>query len=112
MEQIEQRIVSLEDSILSLTRGHILGEKQPSSGHQLHPSDVSSLEDAQKLHLADFAKIATGFEGYIFPSTLNRSATATLLVDDASCSNLSPCHGSTAKSSHNSTVLRTGGIIM
>ena len=58
-KQGEQRIVSFEDHILSLTRGHILGEKPPSSGYQPHPFDVSSLEDAQELHLADFAKITT-----------------------------------------------------
>ena len=77
----ERRIFSSEDPILSLTRRHILGEKPPSSGYQTHPSDVSSLEDAQKLYLTDFAKIATGFEDYIFPPTLNRSAIATLPVD-------------------------------
>ena len=42
---------------------------------------MSSLEDAQELYLADFAKIATGFEGYIFLSIFSRSAIATLLVD-------------------------------
>ena len=77
----EQRIFSFEDPIVSLTRGHILGEKPPPSGYKPHPSDVTSLEDAQELHLTDFAKIATGFEDYIFPPTLNRSAIATLLVD-------------------------------
>ena len=56
-------------------------EKPSSSGYQPHPSDVCSLEGAQGLHLADFAKIATGFEGYIFLPTLNRSTIATLLVD-------------------------------
>ena len=66
---------------MSLTRGHILGETPPSSGHQPRLSYVSSLEDAQELYLADFAKIATGLEGYIFPHTLNRSAISTLLVD-------------------------------
>ena len=40
-KQGEQRILLFEDSILSLTRGHILGEKTPSSGYQLHPPDVS-----------------------------------------------------------------------
>ena len=58
----EQKIFSFEDSIMSLTRGHILGEKPPPSGYQPHPSDADSLEDAQELHLTDFAKIATGFE--------------------------------------------------
>ena len=77
----EQRIFSFEDPIVLLTRGHILGEKPPPSGYQPHPSDVTSLEDAQELHLTDFAKIATAFEDYIFPFTLNRSAIATLLVD-------------------------------
>ena len=80
-KQGEHRIFSFEDPILSLTRGHILGENPPSSEYQPHPSDVSSLEDVQELHLADFAKIATGLEGYIFQPTLNRSAIATLLVD-------------------------------
>ena len=42
---------------------------------------MTSHEDAQELRLTDFAKIATGFEDYIFPPTLNRSAIATLLVD-------------------------------
>ena len=77
----EQKIFSFEDPIMSLTRGHLLGEKPPPSGYQPHPSDVGSLEDAQELHLTDFAKIATGFEDYIFPTTLNRSDIATLLVD-------------------------------
>ena len=77
----EQGIFLFEDPIWSLTRGHILGERPPSSGYQDRPSDVSSLEDAQELHLTDFAKIATGFEGHIFPPTLNRSAITTLLVD-------------------------------
>ena len=77
----EQKIFSFEDPTISLTRGHILGEKPPPNGYQPHPSDVDSLEDAQELHLTDFAKIATGFEDYIFPPTLNRSAIATLLVD-------------------------------
>ena len=80
----EQRIFSFEDHILLLTRGHILGEKLPSRGYQPHPSDGSSLEDAQEIQLADFAKIATGFEGYIFPPTLNRSVIATLPVDSTS----------------------------
>ena len=56
-------------------------EKPPPRGYQPHPFDICSLEGAQELHLADFAKIATGFEGYIFLPTLNRSAIATLLVD-------------------------------
>ena len=77
----ERKIFSCEDRIMSLTRGHTLGEKPPSSGYRPHPPDVDSLEDAQKLHLADFAKIASGFEDYMFPLTLNRSAIATLLVD-------------------------------
>ena len=77
----EHKIFSFEDPIMSLTRGHILEEKPPLSGYQPHPSDVDSLEDAQELHLTDFATIATGFEDYIFPPTLNRSAIATLLVD-------------------------------
>ena len=46
-----------------------------------HHRANTSLEDAQELHVADFTKIATGFEGYIFPPTLNRGAIATLLVD-------------------------------
>ena len=77
-KQGEQRIFSFEDPILSLTRGHIPGEKPPSSGYQPHPFDVSSLEDAQELHLADFAKISTGLEGYIFPPTLHLSVISTL----------------------------------
>ena len=78
---LTERIFSFEDPILPLTRGHILREKPPSSGYQPHPSDVSSLQDAQELQLTDFTNIATGFEGYIFPPTLNRSAIATLLID-------------------------------
>ena len=77
----EQKIFSFEGPILSLTRSHILGEKPPPSSYQPHSSDVDSLEEAQELHLADFAKIATGLEDYIFPPTLNRSAIANLLVD-------------------------------
>ena len=77
----KQKIFSFEDPMMSLTRGHIPGEKPPQNGYQPHPSDVNSLEDAQELHLTDFTKIATGFEDYIFPPTLNRSAIATLLVD-------------------------------
>ena len=42
---------------------------------------MDSLKEAQELHLADFAKIATGLEDYIFPPTLNQSAIANLLVD-------------------------------
>ena len=76
----EHKIFSFEDPVVSLTRGHMLGEKPPPSGYQ-PPSDMTSLEDAQELHLTDFAKIATGFEDCIFPPTLNRSAIATLLVD-------------------------------
>ena len=79
-----QRIVLFEDPIVSLTRGHILREKPPPSRYQPRRSDVTSLEDAQELHLTDFAKIATGFEDYIFPPTLNRSALVTLLVDSTS----------------------------
>ena len=77
----EQKIFSFEDSIMLLTRGHILGEKPPSSGYQPRSSDVNSLEDAQELHLTDSAKIATRFEDYIFPPTLDRGAIAALLVD-------------------------------
>ena len=78
----EQRIFSFENPIVSLTRGHILGEEPPPSGyHQPCPSDVTSLEDAKELHLTDFSKIATGSEDYISPLTLNRSAIATFLVD-------------------------------
>ena len=58
----EQKMFSFEDPIVSLTRGHILGEKPPPSGYRPHPSDVASLEDAQELHLTGFTKIATGFE--------------------------------------------------
>ena len=53
------RIFSFEDPTLSLTRGHILGEKLPPSRYHPHPSDVSSLEDTQERHLADFDKIMT-----------------------------------------------------
>ena len=77
----EQKIFSFEDLIMSLTRGHILGEKPPPSGYQPRPSDVGSLEDAQEPHLKDFAKIATGCEDYIFSPTLSRSAIAALLID-------------------------------
>ena len=42
----EQRIFSLEDLIVSLTRGHILEEKPSPSGYQIHPPDVTSPEDA------------------------------------------------------------------
>ena len=80
-KQGEQKIVSFEDPILSLTRGHILGGKPQPNGYQSHLSDVRSLEDAQELHLANFAKITTGLGGYGFPPTLNRSAIGTLLVD-------------------------------
>ena len=59
-KQGEQRIASFEDPILSLTRGHTLGEKPPPSGYQSHPSDKGSLEDA---HLVGFVKIATGLDG-------------------------------------------------
>ena len=77
----EQRIFSFEDPIVPLTRGHVLGEKPPPSGYQPCLSDVSSLEDVQEFHLTDFAKIATGFEDYTFPHTLNnRIAIATILV--------------------------------
>ena len=76
----EQKIFSFKDAIMSLTRGHILGEKPPPSGYQPHPSDVDSIEDTQELHLTDSGKIATGFEDYTFPPTLNWSAIATLLV--------------------------------
>ena len=77
----EQRIFSFEDHMVSSTRGHILGERPSPSAYQPYPSDVSSLEDAQELHLTDFAKIATGFADYTFPPTLNRSAITTLFVD-------------------------------
>ena len=80
-KQGEQRIFSFEVPILSLTRGHILGETPPPSGYQPHPFDASSLEDAQELYLTDFPKFATGLKGYVFPPTINRSAIATLLVD-------------------------------
>ena len=80
-KKVEQRIFSFEDLIVSLARGHILGEKLPPSGYQRHPTDMTSLEDAQDVRLTDFARIATGFEDYTFPPTLNRSAIATLLVD-------------------------------
>ena len=80
-KQGEQRIFSFKDPILLLTQGHILGEKPPPSGYQPHLYDENSLEDAQELHLADFAKIATGLGGYVFPPTLDRNAIGTLLVD-------------------------------
>ena len=80
-KQGKQRVFSFKDLVLSLTRGHILGEKPPPNGYQSHPFDERSLEDAQELPLANFAKITTGLEGYGFPPTLNRSAIATLLVD-------------------------------
>ena len=56
-------------------------EKPPPSGYQPLPSDSISIEDAQELHLTDFAKIATGFEDYTSPPTLNWNAIATLLAD-------------------------------
>ena len=77
----EQKIFSFEDPIVSLIRGHILGEKPPPSGYQPYPSEVISFEYVQEFHLTDFAKIASGFEDYIFPPTLSQSAIATLLVD-------------------------------
>ena len=80
-KQGEQRIFSFVDPILSLTRGHILGEKPTPSGYQPHPSGEGSPKDTQELHLVDFAKILTGLEGYVFPPTLNWSTIATLLVD-------------------------------
>ena len=80
-KQGEQNIISSEDPILSLTRAHILGENPPPGGYQPHPSDESSLEDAQEPYLADFAKMARGLEDYVFPPTLNRSTIATLLVN-------------------------------
>ena len=80
-KQTERGIFSFEDPILSLTRGRVLGEKLPPSGYPPHPSDELLLEDAQELHLADSAKVATALEGYVFPPTLNRSTIATLLVD-------------------------------
>ena len=107
----EQRGFTFEDSILPLTRRHIIRDKASLSGYYPHPSAVSSLEDAQELHLAKFAKIATGLEGYISPPILNRSVIATFLVDDASCSDLSPCHGCATESPHHSTGLETGGIV-
>ena len=60
MKQGESRIVSFEDPISSLTRGRILGEIPPPSGYQPCPFDEGSLEDAQELHLTDFAKLVTG----------------------------------------------------
>ena len=73
--------------------------EEPSlNGYQPHPSDVSSLEDARELPLADFAKIATGLEGYIFQLTLKpeRHYHPRCRLqpgrDDASCSNLPHCH--------------------
>ena len=92
----EQRIFSFEDLIVSLKRGHILGEKPPPSGYQPHPSDGTSTEDAQEFHLTDFAKVATEFKDYIFQPILNRSAIVTLLVDSTpggmmrAVSNLAP----------------------
>ena len=52
-------------------------------GYTLHPSDEGSLQDAQELHITDFAKIATGIDNYKIPPTLCRSAMATILVDSA-----------------------------
>ena len=52
-----------------------------------HRGDINAIRpmevhgDAQELHLADFAKIATGLQGYVFPPAPNRSAIATILVD-------------------------------
>ena len=80
----QKKVFSFKDPIVSLTRGHILVEKPPPSGCQPHPSDAISIEDAKELHLTDFAKIATGFEDYTFPSTLNWNAIATLLADSTS----------------------------
>ena len=79
--QGEQSIVLFEYLILSLTRGHIFGETPPPSGHEPHPSDEGLLEGAQELHLLGFAKITTGFEGYIFALALERSVITTILVD-------------------------------
>ena len=69
-KQGKHRIFLFQDPIL-LTRDHILGKKLPPSGYQPHPFDEGSLEDANEFHLADFAKIATGLEGYASPHTLN-----------------------------------------
>ena len=99
-KQSEQRIFSFEDPILPMTQGHILEEKPPRSGYQLHLPDEGSLEDTQELLLADFVKIAAGLEAHVFPPTLNRYN-----------SNLSPCHGCTIESSHNPTGLGTGGLV-
>ena len=116
-KQGEQRIFLFEDPISSLTRGHILGEKQPSSGYQPHPSDVSPLEDAHvsprefrqdpdwfgRLHLPTH----TLSERHCHPPRRLHPGR-----DDANCSNLSSCHGCTTESSHNSTGLGTVGIVM
>ena len=80
-KQGKQMIFTFEDPILSLTRGHILGEKPPPSGCQPHPSEKCSLEDTQELHLADFAKIATVLEGYVFPPPLNPSGPSRVFTD-------------------------------
>ena len=81
MGQGEPRIVSFEDPILSLTRGHILGKNYHRADINLiRPMNIHS-RIPRNVHLADFIKIATGLEGYVFPPTLNRSAIATLLVD-------------------------------
>ena len=77
----EQAIFSFEGLILSLTCGHILGAKPSPSGYTPHSSDEGSLEEAQELHLADFAKVATGMDDYVFPPTLSKNAIATILVD-------------------------------
>ena len=118
-KQGERRIFSFEDPILLLTRGHILGEKPPPNGYQSHPSNESSLEDAPEFYFVSFTKITTGLEGYVSPPTFSRSAIATLSPrrlhsgrDNASCSNLSPCHGCTTKSSHGSTGLVSGGLVL
>ena len=120
-KQGEQKIFSFRNPILSLTRGHNVGGKPPPSGYRLHQSNegLALLEDAHELLLADFAKIETGLEDYIFPLTLDRSVIVTILVDStpggmvqAVATSLLTTDGCTTESLINPTGLGTGGSVM
>ena len=78
--QGEQAIFSFYNPIVSLSRGHISGEK-PAGLYKYHPADEGTFEEAQEVDLSDFVKIPTGEEDVLLPATVSRGAAASILAD-------------------------------
>lgn len=54
---------------------------KPTEIYTSHPSDARKIEEAEELHLEDYAEIATGQAQYEVPPTVSRRATPTVFAE-------------------------------